>query len=105
MVEIDSSKEEGSSTSAGTKLLKSSIVMFGPGVGVGVGAGRAGVDSRSGSGDACRDGGVLNLTTGFAYGRGRLCDKPLGMGNATGEGGTHASRFMCLTLTTILPSS
>ena len=52
MVEIDSSKEEGSSTSAGTKLFRSSIVMFESGVGVGVGVGRAGVDLKSGNGDA-----------------------------------------------------
>ena len=32
MVEIDSSKEEGSSTSAGTRLFKSSMVIFGSGV-------------------------------------------------------------------------
>jgi hypothetical protein len=77
MEEIDSSKEVGSSTSAGTRLFKSSTVRVGLEVDVEVkaGAGRVGVDSGSTDADARCDGGVLNLTVGFAYGRGRLCDE------------------------------
>jgi hypothetical protein len=48
MEEIDSSKEVGSSTSAGTRLFKSSTVRFGSEVEVG----RADVDPESGNGDA-----------------------------------------------------
>ena len=64
--EIDSSKEVGSATSAGTRFFRSSMVRFGSEVEVGW------VDSESDDGDPRRDGGVLNLTTCFAYGRGRL---------------------------------
>jgi hypothetical protein len=70
MEEIDSSKEVGSSTSAGIRVFKSSTVRFGLEVEVGW----VDVDSESGNGDPWRD-GVSNLTTGFAYGWGRLCDK------------------------------
>ena len=76
MEEIDSSKEEGSSMSAGTRLFKSSTVRFWSELGAGVG--RVEVDSYSGDGDARCDKGVLNLTAGFAYGRGRLYDKVIG---------------------------
>ena len=62
MEEIDSSKEEGSSTSAGTRFFKSSTVRFGSEVGTG----RVEVDSNSGDGDSRCDRGVLNLTAGFA---------------------------------------
>ena len=71
MEEMDSSKEVGSSTSAGTRLFKSSTVR----VGSEVEGGRVDVDSGSNDKDPRRDGGVLNLTVGFAYGRGRLCDE------------------------------
>ena len=75
MEEIDSSKEEGFSTSAGTRLFKSSIVRFGSEVEVEVRW--LNVGSESGNGDAWRDGGLVNLTTGLAYGRGRLGDEAL----------------------------
>lgn len=63
MEEIDSSKELGSATSAGTRLFRSSTVNVGSELGVG----RVDVGSGSSEGDA-RCGGVLNLTAGFAYG-------------------------------------
>ena len=66
--EIDSSKEVGSATSAGTRFFRSSMVRFGSEVEVGCGW----VGSESDDRDPRRDGGVLNLTTCFAYGRGRL---------------------------------
>ena len=72
MEEIDSSKEPGSWTSAGTRLFKSSTVR----VGLELEVGRVDVDSGSSEKDSLRD-GVLNLTTGFVYGRGRLSDKAL----------------------------
>lgn len=75
MEEIDSSKEEGFSTSAGTRLFKSSIVRFGSEVEVEVRW--LNVGSESGNGDAWRDRGLVNLTTGLAYGRGRLGDEAL----------------------------
>jgi len=77
MEDIESSKEAGSSTSAGTRLFKSSTERFGFGAGVEVrfevGVWRVDVDSGSSDTDA-RGGGVLNLTTGLVYGRGRLLD-------------------------------
>jgi hypothetical protein len=105
MEEIDSSKEAGSSTSAGTRLFKSSTVRVGLGVVVGaeVEAARADVDSGSNV-IAPRGGGVLNLTVGFVYGLGRLRNKTLELGVDVEEA-TYASRFTCFSLTTRLPSS
>lgn len=77
MEDIESSKEAGSSTSAGTRLFKSSTarVWFGTGVEVKVETGVWRMDVDSGSSDTdARGGGVSNLTTGLAYGRGRLLD-------------------------------
>jgi len=73
MEEIDSSKEVGSSTSAGIRVFRSSTV--GLGLELELEIGWADVDSRSGNGDPWRDKGVSNLTTGLAYGRGRLRQK------------------------------
>jgi hypothetical protein len=75
--EIDSSKEVGSSMSAGTRFFKTSTMRVGleVGVWVEVEAGRAGMGSRSV--DIARRGGVLNLTVGFVYGFGRLFAKLL----------------------------
>jgi len=67
MAEIDSSKDVGSSTSAGTRLSNNSTVSFELAE-----VGRVGVDSGSGGRDARRDEGVLNLTAGFVNGCGRL---------------------------------
>jgi len=52
MEEIDSSKEEGSSTSAGIRFFKSSTVRFGSGDEVEVRVGWLDVDPGSGNGDA-----------------------------------------------------
>lgn len=66
MEEIDSSKEEGSSTNAGIRAFKISMARFGLEVEVEVGW--IDVDSESGSRDPWRGGGVSNLTAGLAYG-------------------------------------
>ena len=66
MEEIDSSKEVGSSMSAGTRALRSSTVRFGLELEVVIGW----VDTNSGFGDGGV--GVSNLTTGLAYGWERL---------------------------------
>lgn len=66
MEEIDSSKEEGFSMSAGTRLFKSSTVRFGSEVEVKVRW--LNVGSELGNGDAWHDGGLVNLTTGLVYG-------------------------------------
>jgi hypothetical protein len=71
MEEIDSSKELGSSMSAGIRLFKSSAVR----VGSEFEAGRTDVDSGPGGEDARYGEGVLNLTTGFVYGRGHLLNE------------------------------
>ena len=70
MEEIDSSKELGSSTSAGIKLFKNSTVR----VWSEFEAGRVEVGSGSTERDARRDGEASNLTVGLVYGRGRLHD-------------------------------
>ena len=75
---IVSSKEVGSSTSAGIRLSKSSTVRFWleVDVGVEVEAGWAGVGS--GSSDIVRgDEGALNLAMGLSYGLGCLHDEVL----------------------------
>ena len=99
MEDIESSKEAGFSTSAGTRLFKISIVRVGFGTGVEVkvgtevGAGVWRVDVDSGSSDTdVRGGGVSNLTTGLAYGRGRLLNGALRTRNRR-RGETHVSRF------------
>ena len=69
MKEINSSREEGSSTSAGSTLLKISTLE--PGAEVE----GMGVDLGSGCGVTGRAVGVSNLTTGFTYGWERLRDK------------------------------
>jgi hypothetical protein len=88
MEEIDSSKEEGSSTSAGTKFFKSSTVE----AEVDVEVGGMDLGSKSGNGVA-RDpvGGVSNLTAGFVYGRGRLCDGVLRTGDRCKAGNSPIS--------------
>ena len=73
MEEIDRSKEAGSSMSAGTRFFKSSIVIVGSEVEV---VGRA-VNVGSGSTDAWRGGGVLNLIVVLVYGRGRLNEEAI----------------------------
>ena len=75
MEEINSSKEEGFLTSAGTRLFKSSTVRFGSEVEVKVRW--LNVGSELGNGDAWRDRGLVNLTTSLVYGRGRLGDETL----------------------------
>lgn len=77
MEEIDSSKELGSSTSAGIRVFKSSAV----GVELEFEDGRTDVDSGSGGRDVPRHGGELNLTVGFVYGRGRAPDGTFETGN------------------------
>lgn len=74
MEDIDSSKESGSSTSAGTRFFRSSTVRVGleVDVGVEVKAGRVDVNSWPNGVDARCGGGVSNLTVGFVYGRERL---------------------------------
>lgn len=64
--EIDASKSEGSSTSAGIRFFRSSAVAFRSDVeAVRLGSGL-------GDGDGRREGGEVNLTPGLGYGRGRL---------------------------------
>ena len=107
MEDIESSKEAGSSTSAGIRLFKSSTAMVGFGTEVEVrfeaGVWRMDVDSGSSDADA-RGGGVLNLTAGLVYGRGRLLDGAFRTRNRRRRE-THVSRFRCFSLTTKLPSS
>ena len=87
MEEMDSSKEEGSSTSAGIKLFKNSMVEAE--VDVEVGGINVDPDPESGDGVARPVGGVLNLTVGFTYGRGRLRDRSLRTRNRCKGGNSH----------------
>jgi hypothetical protein len=99
--EIDASKSLGSRTSAGIRFFRSSAVGFR----LGVEAVRSGSGSGSGDEDEWRE-GVVNLTPGLGYGRGRLCDAVLTTKEITLEmGDTHVSRVAFLTLTDKLPSS
>lgn len=77
MEEIDSSKELGSSMSAGIRVFKSSA-------GLELEDGRTDVDS--GSRDAPLHGGGLNLTVGFVYGCGRVLDERLRTRNRSRRG-------------------
>jgi hypothetical protein len=80
--EIDASKSLGSRTSAGIRFFRSSAVWFR----LGVEAVRSGSGSGSGDEDEWRE-GVVNLTPGLGYGRGRLCDTVLTTGDNFGNGG------------------
>ena len=82
MEDIDSSKEVGSSASAGIRLFKSSMVRSGAEVEVGW----MEVDSESGNGEVWRDAEMLNLTAGFVYGRKRLCSETISTRNRHREG-------------------